>query len=307
VECVPNFSEGRDARTVDKIAEAIAAEAGVGVLSRTMDADHNRSVITFAGPPGAVLAAALRGVSKAVECIDLTRHTGVHPRLGAADVVPFVPVSGISLDECTCLAHDAGAQIWRRLRVPVYFYEAAARVPGRERLENVRRGGFEALREAAVGDPSRRPDLGGPELHPTAGACIVGARKFLLAVNVNLATDRTEAAKDIARVIRESSGGMRHVKALGLRLESRRQAQVSMNLTDFEQTPLYTVIAAVREEAGKRGVAVAGTEIIGLLPQAAMEAPAGFDFQFENFTRDSVLENRLADALTKDWKTGCER
>jgi glutamate formiminotransferase len=293
VQCVPNFSEGRDPKVVDDIAGAIARTTGVAVLGRTMDADHNRSVITFAGTPDAVAAAALAGVEKAVEHIDLRRHSGVHPRLGAADVIPFVPVRGVSLADCTALAHRVGEEIWRTLGVPVYFYEAAARQPGRERLENVRRGGFEGIRDAILHDPSRHPDIGGPELHPTAGASIVGARKFLIAFNVNLATTDLAIAKQIARTIRESSGGMRYVKALGLPLASRNQVQVSMNLTDFEQTPLHTVVDAVRREAARLGVQVAGTEIIGLLPRAVIESAAGFYLQFENFATDLVLENRF--------------
>jgi glutamate formiminotransferase len=249
IECVHNFSEGRDAKVVDEIAAAIARTPGVTMLGRTMDEDHNRSVITFAGSLDSVAAAAIAGVGKAVQLIDLTRHTGVHPRLGAADVVPFVPVHGVSLGDCVTLAHSVGEEIWRNFRVPVYFYEAAARQPDRQRLENVRRGGFEGIRESVLNDPGRHPDIGGPELHPTAGASIVGARKFLIAFNVNLATTDIGVARQIARTIRESSGGMPYVKALGLPLVSRNQVQVSMNLTDFDQTPLHTVVDVVRREA----------------------------------------------------------
>jgi glutamate formiminotransferase len=297
IECVPNFSEGRNAAVIERIAGAILQGPGVAVLGQTMDADHNRSVITFAGSPAAVIAAAVRAVSKAVEYIDLNRHTGVHPRLGAADVIPFVPVQGVSLEDCAAIAHEAGDIIWRTLGVPVYLYEAAALQPARVKLENIRRGGFEMIREAAVQDPQRRPDIGGPELHPTAGACIVGARKFLIAFNINLRTQDARVASRIARRIRESSGGLRYVKALGLPLESRRQSQVSMNLTDFEQMPLHTVVEAVRAEAAQEGVAIAGTEIIGLIPKAAVENASQFYMAFENFTPDLVLENRLEDAL----------
>jgi glutamate formiminotransferase len=293
VECVPNFSEGRNPAIVEEIANAIGGRRGVTVLGRTMDPDHNRSVITFAGDPEAVVAAAVRAVAVAVERIDLTGHSGVHPRLGAADVIPFVPVRSVTLADCAALAHKCGEEIWRTLGVPVYFYEAAARQPLRDRLENVRRGGFELIRDAVLHDPSRRPDIGGPQLHPTAGACIVGARKFLVAVNVNLTTSDVGVAKQIARTIRESSGGMRHVKALGLPLKRRNQVQVSMNLTDFEQTPVHLVVDAVRREAARHGVVVAGTEIIGLLPRAVIESGAEYYFQFENFRTDLVLENRL--------------
>jgi glutamate formiminotransferase len=294
VECVPNFSEGRNQQTVDEIAEAIAHGSDVAVLDRTMDADHNRSVITFAGTPESVAAAAVRAVAKAAERIDLNFHNGVHPRLGAADVIPFVPVRGVSLADCAEIAHRVGAEIWQSLRIPVYFYEAAARRPERQRLENIRRGGFELIREAVQVDPSRHPDLGGPELHPTAGASIVGAREFLIAVNVNLRTENLEIAREIARIIRESSGGMPCVKALGLPLSSRRQVQISMNLTNFKRTPLHTVVDAIRGHAARRGVEVAGTEIIGLVPKAVIERAAEFYLRLENFTPDMVIEDRIA-------------
>ncbi len=297
MECVANFSEGRDAAVVEAIAAAIGQKAPV--LHRTMDADHHRCVITFAGAPRAVMAGALAGVRKAVELIDLTRHTGVHPRLGAADVVPLVPVSGITLEECSALAWELGESIWREAGVPVYFYDAAARQAGRERLEVVRRGGFEVVREAALTDPSRQPAVGGPDLHPTAGAVIVGARKILIAWNVNLASTDVALAREIARKIRASSGGFACVKALGLALESRDQVQVSMNLTDFEVTPMHLVFDAIRREAGAAGVEIAGTEIIGLLPRAALEAAAASYFQFENFRPEVVLERRMEQTLVE--------
>ena len=299
IECVPNFSEGRNRDVVDQIADAIAGGGSVAILGRTMDPDHNRCVITFAGTPDAVIAAALRGVAVAVDRIDLNRHSGVHPRLGAADVIPFVPVSGVSIDECVGIARRAGLEIWRTLGVPVYFYEAAATRPERIRLENVRRGGWEAIRVATLNDPAQRPDIGGPELHPTAGACIVGAREFLIAFNVNLRSGDVTVAQRIARAIRESSGGLRYVKALGLPLESRRQVQVSMNLTNFEKTPLHVVMEAVRAEARKHGVEIAGTEIIGLVPKAAIERAAEFYLDCENFSPELVIENRLIDALER--------
>jgi glutamate formiminotransferase len=299
IECVPNFSEGRNRDVVDQIADAIAGGGSVAILGRTMDPDHNRCVITFAGTPDAVIAAALRGVAVAVDRIDLNRHSGVHPRLGAADVIPFVPVSGVSIDECVDIARRAGSEIWRTLGVPVYFYEAAATRPERTRLENVRRGGWEAIRVGTLNNLAQRPDIGGPELHPTAGACIVGAREFLIAFNVNLHSDDVRVAQQIARAIRESSGGMRYVKALGLPLESRGQVQVSMNLTNFEKTPLHIVMEAVRVEAKKHAVEIAGTEIIGLVPKAAIESAAKFYLNCENFTPELVIENRLVDALER--------
>jgi glutamate formiminotransferase len=297
VECVANFSEGRDAAVIDSIAEAISRGAGAAVLHRTSDPDHNRSVITFAGTPDGVAAAAVRAVAKASELIDLNSHVGVHPRLGAADVVPLVPLEGTTIDECVALAHRVGDEIWSMHRIPVYFYEAAALIPGRERLENVRRGGFEGIRDALATDLTRRPDVGGPDLHETAGAVIVGARKFLIAWNVNLASTNLEAARSIARKIRQSSGGLPAVKALGLRLESRGQVQVSVNLTDFELTPLHRVFQEISTEASSLGIEIAGTEIIGLIPRAALEAAAEAHMRFENFAPSVVVERRIDEVL----------
>lgn len=297
IECVANFSEGRNPEIVKAIAAAIGRGHEVAVLHHTMDPDHHRSVITFAGSPEAVLPAAVRGVAKAVELIDLRRHTGVHPRVGAADVVPLVPVEGITLEQCAELARELGSRIWRETGVPVYFYEAAAVRPGRKRLENVRRGGFEGISQAVREDPSRAPDLGGPELHPSAGAVIVGARKFLIAFNVNLDTPDVQAARIIARSIRASSGGFPHVKALGLALDSRGQAQVSMNLTDFEQTPLHVVYAEICRLAKELHCEVAESEIIGLIPRAAIEGAATFWLKCGHFTPESVLESRIEQVL----------
>jgi glutamate formiminotransferase len=297
VECVPNFSEGRDAAKVDSIEEVIARGPGVAVLGKTMDPDHNRSVITFVGNPENVAEAALRAVAKASELIDLTAHKGVHPRIGATDVLPFVPVDGVTMDECVALAESVAEQIWERLRIPAYLYEEAARRPERKGLENIRRGDFEHLRRVSATDPERRPDVGGPELHPTAGATVVGARQFLIAYNVNLASEDVSVAKDIARSIRTSSGGFPYVKALGLRLERRRQVQVSMNLTDFHHTPVHIVYEAIREKASALGVEIAGSEIIGLVPKAVLEQAAAHCLRCENFTPEIVLENRLAEVL----------
>jgi len=285
VECVPNFSEGRDAAVVDAIANAIAAVPGVAVLHQTMDGDHGRSVITFAGSPNAVVEAAVRGVENAVSSIDLSRHHGVHPRIGAADVVPFVPVRGVTLADCVALAEVAGNEIWQRLGVPVYLYEAAARCEARKRLENVRR-----LDAGA-------PDIGGPEFHPSAGAVAVGARKFLIAWNVNLVTSDVEVAKAIARRIRASSGGFPHVKAFGLMLASRNQAQVSMNLTDFEVTSMRVVFDEIRRLAETAGVAIDASELIGLIPQAALASASAEYLQIEGFAPDRIIENRLTSLL----------
>lgn len=297
VECVPNFSEGRDVSKVDAIAEAIRSVPGVVLLDREMDADHNRSVITFAGPPEPVLEAAFRGVERAVALIDLNRHAGVHPRIGAADVVPFVPVEGVTMEDCVKLAERLGEAIWKRLEVPVYFYEAAARRPDRVNLENLRRGQFEGLRDEVQSNPERAPDVGEARLHPTAGATVAGARKFLIAYNINLGTPDVEIAKKIARAIRFSSGGFRYVKAMGVPLTSRNLAQVSINLTDFEQTPVHRVFEAVRVEAERQGVPVVASEIVGLVPKKALEMAAEFYLRCENFKPDLVLENRLAEAV----------
>jgi glutamate formiminotransferase len=272
VECVPNFSEGRDLGIIDQIAAA-ATRAGAALLDRTSDADHNRSVLTLAGPPETIAAAAFAAVKKAADLIDLRSHSGVHPRIGAADVVPLVPLEDISLPECAALAWRVGERIWTELGIPVYFYEAAAR-----RTECA---DLAAIRRAAGRLP---PDLGGKP-HPTAGACVVGARKFLIAFNVDLDTTDLRIAQEIARRVRARSGGLACVKALGLFLESRGRAQVSMNLVDYEVTPLDAAFDAVRAEANRLGVAVAGTEIIGLVPRDAIG----------NFPVDpnAVLENRL--------------
>ncbi len=300
IECVPNFSEGRDEGVVERIAAAMASVAGVAVLDRQLDPDHNRSVITLAGGPEAVAEAAVRGVGRAVELIDLHRHRGVHPRIGAADVVPFVPLEGVSLQDCAALARQAGEEIWRRHRVPVYFYEAAALRADRANLEQIRRGQFERLRQEALVNPERRPDLGGPGLHPTAGAVAVGARKFLIAYNINLACPEVEIARRIARAIRSSSGGFPHVKAIGVKLESRGAAQVSINFTDFDQTPMEEVYQAVRREAERHGVALADSEIVGLIPLRAFQQAPEFYRRCRNFRPDRVLEERLGALESKE-------
>lgn len=285
VECVPNFSAGRDSTVVEALESAIASVAGLAVLDRTADPDHDRCVITFAGSPAAVQEAAVRAVETATALIDLNQQRGVHPRVGAADVIPFVPISGITLKECVDLAHATGHEIWRRARVPVYFYEAAALSPLRVNLAQVRQGGFEALREQTA---TRPPDVGGPTLHPTAGATIVGARKFLVAYNINLASQDLALAQRLARKIRTSSGGFPAVKALGLALTSRGIVQVSINLIDYEQTGIDPVYAAVSSEAE-----VLGSELIGLIPRAALPQT---NVRWENFNESLILENRLAAA-----------
>ncbi|MDR3701865.1 MAG: glutamate formimidoyltransferase [Candidatus Sulfopaludibacter sp.] len=296
VECVPNFSEGRDPARIDAIVQAILAVPEVVLLDRESDADHNRCVLTFAGPPAAVADAAFRGVEKAVALIDLTTHQGAHPRIGAADVVPFIPIEGVTLEECVKLAERVGHEIWNKLQVPVYFYEAAAKRPDRVNLENIRRGQFEALVKEIGVVPDRQPDCG-DRCHPTAGATVVGARKFLIAYNVNLGTPDLSIAKKIAKTIRVSSGGFRYVKSMGVMLGTRNLAQVSINLTDFEQTAMHLVYETVRREAERYGVPVVGSEIVGLIPQKSIEMSAEYFLRFENFRPELVLENRIAEAM----------
>jgi glutamate formiminotransferase len=280
VECVPNFSEGRNPAIVNGIEDAIRS-AGAKILDRTLDHDHHRSVITFAASSQSVGEAAFRGVRRAVESIDLRNHSGVHPRIGAADVVPFVPIQGVTLEDCVVIARHTGRRIWEELRVPVYLYEAAALRPECRNLANIRHGRVP------------EPDFGDFALHPSAGAVVVGARKFLIAFNVNLATADLEVARRIAKTVRQSSGGLPYVKAIGVLLASRNQAQVSMNLTDFEQTPIHVAFEAVRAEAARLGVAIAGTEFIGLVPGKALEMTAAWYLAVENFVPGVILEHRL--------------
>jgi len=290
VECVPNFSEGRDKSKVDAIVDAMKVE-GVFLLDREMDADHNRCVITLAGEREGIQEAAIRGVGKAAELIDLNTHKGAHPRLGAADVIPFIPIEGVSIEDCVTMARQVGEQIWKRYQIPVYLYEAAATSPERQNLENIRRGQFEVIREEIATIPGRKPDFGEARLHQTAGACVVGARKFLIAYNIFLNTPDVDIAKKIAKAVRFSTGGLRFVKAAGFLV--RGQAQVSMNLTDFEQTPLHRVYELVRREAERYGVAPASSEIVGLIPKKALEQAAEWFLQVEHFDSSLILENRL--------------
>jgi glutamate formiminotransferase/formiminotetrahydrofolate cyclodeaminase len=298
IECVPNFSEGRDAAKVEALAGAVRSVPGIAFLDSELDADHNRCVLTFAGPPELVVEAALRGVGKAVELIDLNSHTGAHPRIGAADVVPLVPIEGVTMEECVALAERLGREIWKRFQVPVYLYEAAAKRPDRVNLESIRRGQFEKLRDEIASDPGRAPDIGEPHVHPTAGATVVGARKYLIAYNINLNTPNVSIARQIAKAIRYSSGGFRYVKSMGVELASRNLSQVSMNLTDFEQTPVHRVFETVRREAERYGVSIVGSEIVGLIPRRALENAAEFYLRAENFRPNIVLENRLEQVLS---------
>src|SRR3989440_6191821 len=291
VECVPNFSEGRDKSKVDAIIDAMKVP-GVYLLDREMDADHNRCVITLAGEREAIQEAAIRGVGKAAELIDLTKHQGAHPRMGAADVVPFIPIEGVTIEDCVDMARHVGEQIWKRYQIPVYLYESAATTPERQNLENIRRGQFEGIRDEIATIPARRPDFGETRVHPTAGATVVGARKFLIAYNVFLGTPDVQIAKKIAKAIRFSSGGLRFVKSAGFLV--RGLAQVSMNLTDFEQTPIQRVFEMVKREAARYGVSPVSSEIVGLIPRRALEAAAEWFLQVENLDSSLILENRLS-------------
>lgn len=300
VECVPNFSEGRDVRRVDAIVAAMRVE-GVRLLDLSMDADHNRSVVTIAGPPAAVLESAVRGAGKAAELIDLTRQDvarqeGLHPRIGAADVVPFVPITGIKLEQCVMLARQAGLEIWQRFGVPVYFYEAAAARPDRANLDNIRSGQFEGLRDAVRKEVTRRPDLGGPGLHPTAGACAVGARKFLVGYNLYFDSSDVAMVRAIAREIRAASGGLKGVKALGVLVHGR--AQLLMNISDFEKTPLSQVYGTVSRLALRHKAAPVEGEVVGLIPEAACERESEWMRQLTEFDPlNKILENRLESPL----------
>jgi glutamate formiminotransferase/formiminotetrahydrofolate cyclodeaminase len=291
VECVPNFSEGRDKAKVDAIVDAMKVD-GVYLLDREMDADHNRSVVTLVGKREPIQEAAIRGVGKAAELIDLNHHQGAHPRMGAADVVPFIPIDGVTIEDCVTMARHVGEQIWKRHQIPVYLYEAAATSPERQNLENIRRGQFEGIRAEIASNPARKPDFGEARVHPTAGATVVGARKFLIAYNIFLNTPDVDIAKKVAKAVRFSSGGLRFVKGAGFLV--RGQAQVSMNLTDFEQTPIQRVFELVKKEAARYGVAPLSSEIVGLIPKKALESAAEWFLQIENFDSSLILENRLA-------------
>jgi glutamate formiminotransferase len=297
IECVPNFSEGRDPAVVEAIIRALLAGPDVYLLDREMDADHNRSVVTFVGTRESVGEAALRAIGAAAELIDLNRHQGAHPRLGSTDVVPFVPLAGVTLEDCVRIAEWVAEETWRRFKIPTYLYEAAARRPERANLENIRRGQFEGVREEIATNPARLPDFGEAALHLTAGATVVGARKFLIAYNINLNTPDAAPARAIAKKIRASSGGFPCVKAMGVELKGRNLAQVSMNLTDFETTSLAKVFEAVAQEAAALGVQVVDSEIVGLVPRQALDDAAVQLLRIENFRPELVVENRLEQVL----------
>ena len=296
VEVVPNFSEGRRREVVDQIVQAMLSVPGTTLLDLEMDPDHNRSVVTLVAPPEAAVEAAFRGIQKAAELIDLNQHEGQHPRIGATDVVPFVPLKGVTMEECVALAEQLGRRVAEELRIPVYLYEEAARVPERKNLAHIRKGEFEGLREAIKTDPGRKPDFGPAELHPTAGATVIGARKILIAYNVNLGTRDLSVAKQIAKRVRARGGGLAFVKALGFELKERGLVQVSMNLVDYKKTPIYAAYELVKLYADRYGVPVVGSEIVGLVPQEALVQVADFYLKLENFQPDQIIEARLAQA-----------
>jgi glutamate formiminotransferase len=295
IECVPNVSEGRRPEIVERFVEAIRAVSGVRVLDYSSDASHNRSVLTLAGDAAPLKAAIVALFEQAVAHIDLRSHTGEHPRLGAVDVVPFVPIEGVTMADCVALAKDTAAEVAARFGVPVFLYEEASTNPARKNLEDIRRGEFEGL-AGKMAKPEWKPDFGAATPHASAGASVIGARMPLIAYNINLATDRLDVAKKIAAGIRHSSGGFRFVKAMGITLEDRKIVQVSMNLTNYEKTPMYRVFEVVKREAARHGVNVLESEIVGLVPAAALVATAEYFLQLEAFKHDQVLETKLRQA-----------
>ena len=299
VECVPNFSEGQRMEVIEEIKTAIASVSGTYVLDTHTDGDHNRSVVTFVGSPPAVEEAAFQMIKKAAELIDLDQHTGEHPRIGATDVVPFIPIRDISMTECVEMAHRVGERVGAELGIPVFFYEEAARLPERKRLELIRKGEYEELKKDIGVDPARKPDCG-PEILGPAGATVIGAREFLIAYNVNLTTDDESIAKKIAKTVRQSSGGLPFVKALGMTVDGR--AQVSMNLTNYKETPIPVVVEAIRKEAQGYGVGIHNSELVGLIPQEAMIQTAVWYTQMELFSPEQVLEQKMYAALASEEK-----
>ncbi|NTU62124.1 MAG: glutamate formimidoyltransferase, partial [Chloroflexi bacterium] len=295
VECVPNFSEARRPEVVVQIRSAIAAIAGVTFLDQHSDVDHNRTVLTFVGEPAVVEQAAFDAIKIAAQLIDLDHHTGEHPRIGATDVVPFVPISGVTLEECVAMAKRVGERVGSELNIPVYLYEAAAARPDRENLENIRRGQYEGLKTEIETNPNRLPDYGPAKIGP-AGATVIGARSFLIAFNVYLNTGDVEIAKQIAKAVRHSSGGLRYVKAAGFLVEG--QAQVSMNLTNYRKTPIARVVETIRREAARHGCAITKSELVGLTPQDALIDAAQWYLQLDMFESHQILENKLREALS---------
>lgn len=300
IECVPNFSEGRRQDVIDEIVSCFKGRRGVYLLDHRADEDHNRLVVSLVGAPAPIQEALLDAAKTALKHIDMNAHQGGHPRIGAVDVVPFTPVKGITMEECIELAHSFGERYYKETGVPVYFYEDAALRPERRRLEVIRKGQYEVLKEEAKTNPDRRPDIGEACLHPTAGATVIGARKFLVAFNVNLNTPDVNIAKKIATAVRASSGGFCHVKGIGLALEERGISQVSMNLVDYEKNSLYRVLETIRMEAKRWGVDVLETEVYGMIPVNAILESASYYLQIAGFDPEQVLELRLLELMGKD-------
>lgn len=292
VECVPNFSEGRREDVIRQIVAAAASVPAIKLLDVQSDPSHNRTVVSFVGPPEAVKQAAFDACAKAAELIDMEEHHGEHPRIGAADVIPFIPVRGVSLEECVALADELGRKIAEQLQIPVYMYEAAAKRPDRKNLPDVRKGQYEGLK-TAIAEPQRQPDYGPARLHPRAGATAVGARQFLIAYNINLGTGDVSIAKRIANTIREAKGGFRYCRAMGILLEERNITQVTINMTNYEGTPLHRVFETVKNEAARYGVAVVGSEIVGMVPLQALIDTADYYLRLEGFSRRQVMEENL--------------
>ncbi len=299
VECVPNFSEGRKPEVIDAIVTVFRSMPGCCLLDHRADDDHNRLVVSLAGDPEAVQEALLKAAGIAISKIDMESHQGAHPRIGAVDVIPFTPVRDMGMQACVDLAHRFGERYYRETGVPVYFYEEAARRPERKSLEAIRRGEYELLKKEA-NRPERQPDLGGPGLHPTAGATVIGARKFLVAFNINLDTTDVTVAKKIAAAVRASSGGFCHVKGIGLKLEERGMVQVSLNIVDHAKNPLYRVLETVRMEAGRYGVAVLETEIYGMVPAAALVSSLAYYLQLADFNTEQMIEMQLLEMMGGD-------
>lgn len=292
IESIPNVSEGRRPEVVERLATALRNTAGVRLLDYSSDASHNRSVFTLVGDAPALKAATLALFEEATRSIDLRTHSGEHPRVGAVDVVPFVPIDGVTMADCVALAKDVGAAVAERFKVPVYLYEDASTNTTRKNLEDIRRGEFEGL-AAKMASPGWAPDFGPQTPHPSAGASVIGARMPLIAYNINLNTDRLDVAKKIAAAIRHSSGGLRYVKAMGVKLDDRNLAQVSMNLTNYEKTPIFRVFEMVKREAARYGVMILESEVVGLIPSAALTNAAEFYLQLERFSKDQILETKL--------------
>lgn len=297
IECVPNFSEGRRQDVIDEIVRCFKGKRGVYLLDNRADEDHNRLVISLVGAPQPIQDALIEAAKVAVKHIDMNTHQGGHPRIGAVDVIPFTPIKGISMEECVALAHSFGERYQRETGIPVYYYEDAAKTPERKRLEVIRKGQYEVLKDEAKTNPQRKPDVGDAALHPTAGASVVGARKFLVAFNINLNTKEISIAKKIAEAVRSSSGGFAHVKGIGLALEERGITQVSMNLVDYEKNSLYRVLETVRMEAKRWGVEVIETEVYGMIPVGAILESAAYYLQIADFDPAQVLELQLLDLM----------